>query len=465
MLRLLLFLVIVISAMSLSVSVSAQASDYRGFRVVGAQLYDGDGEPVVLVGVNKMIIWTDIDGTKTLAEIAQSGANALRIVWLTSGSARQLDMVITNTVAQGIIPVIDCHDSTGDWSKFESCVNFWLRPDILAVIQRHERYLLINIANEPDPGNLTDTEYRSAYTLAVTRLRAAGIRVPLIIDAQGYAGRIDNLQRNAPFLMQVDPLKNLIFSIHIYWSTKRFGDVDAYADRELRETVALGIPLIIGEYSAWAVGCEPGVPYKTVLTVGHELGIGRFAWEWGPGNLDCGKMDMSEDGTFAKLREWGLEVAITHPQSIKNTAKRPRSMLGATPAPLLPPTVPDQTLADLVVAGITWTPETPVRNAEVTFAASVGNAGNTPLPAGTRLRVTFSVNGDMVGTGESTLTEPLSAQQEITVRMGTPWKAKAGEMIVLAHVEAFAADALVAERDHTNNFAVVAGGVKLFASS
>jgi Cellulase (glycosyl hydrolase family 5)/CARDB len=455
MLRTLILLLLLV----IGLPAAAQDDAYNGFYVEGAQLFDGAGEPVVLVGVNKMIIWTDIDGTRTLGEIEQTGANAVRIVWLTSGSAEQLDTVISNTIALGMIPVVDCHDSVGDWSKFDDCVDFWVRPDVVAVITRHEQYVFVNIANEPDPGSTTDSEFKAAHVLAFARIRAAGIRVPLIVDTQGYAGRIDNLQKYAAFLTQADPLRNVMFSVHIYWTPERFGDVDAYAEAELRETADMGIPLIVGEYSAWAIGCTDGVPYETILRVGHELGIGRFAWEWGPGNLDCPRMDMSEDGSFAALREWGLEVAITHPQSIRNTAVRPASLADAASTEGIATAPLDDALVDLVVDQIAWQPETPVRDSEVLFSAVVTNAGGAALAAGTPVRVQFRVNNAPVGVGEIALTDDLAAGDSVTIEMSAPWQSVAGEMIVLASAHTDGD-----ERAITNNFGVAVGVVRLFAS-
>ncbi len=89
--------------------------DFPGFRVQGRHLYDTLGEEVILAGVNKMVIYTDRDGLPSFPEIAKTGANAVRIVWLTEGSAEELDTVITNAINNKLIPIVDCHDSTGKW--------------------------------------------------------------------------------------------------------------------------------------------------------------------------------------------------------------------------------------------------------------------------------------------------------------------------------------------------------------
>jgi mannan endo-1,4-beta-mannosidase len=56
----------------------------------------------------------------------------------------------------------------------------------------------------------------------------------------------------------------------------------------------------------------------------QEKEIGWLAWSWGPGNSDCPQMDMTRTVAFDTLFDWGLEVAVTDPNSIKNTSVRPR---------------------------------------------------------------------------------------------------------------------------------------------
>jgi mannan endo-1,4-beta-mannosidase len=313
--------------------------DFPGLRVVGRHLYDRYGNKIVLVGVNKMVIWTDRDGLPAFPEIARTGANAVRIVWLTEGPANQLDTAISNAVEHKLIPMVDCHDSTGDWDLFGACVDYWLQPDVLSVLKKHEEYLIVNIANEPVENYILDRKYRAAYELAIKRLRAAGIHVPLVVDAQGFGKGIDNLQKNAPYLIQADPDHNLIFSIHIYWPTKTYGPaVDQLVIDEIAESVEMDLPLIVGEFANVAWQCACCIPYKTIIEQCHLNEYGYFAWSWGPGNRDCKDMDMTADGTFDTLQGWGLEVALTDPYSIKNVAVRPDWIVNATPIPAETPT-------------------------------------------------------------------------------------------------------------------------------
>lgn len=82
--------------------------------VDGPTLYDACNQEAVLRGVNKMAIWTDPTGSKSFAEIAKTGANAIRIVWDTAGSAFALDTILQRALDEGLLPMIELHDATGN---------------------------------------------------------------------------------------------------------------------------------------------------------------------------------------------------------------------------------------------------------------------------------------------------------------------------------------------------------------
>jgi mannan endo-1,4-beta-mannosidase len=313
---------------------TAQSGQYPGFRVEGRYLYDRFGNKVILYGINKMVIYTDRDGIPAFPEIAKTGANVVRIVWLTEGSPEELDIAITNAINNQLIPLVDCHDSTGEWDSLQVCVDYWVRSDVLAVLKKHEAYLLINIANEAGKDIMPDDKYRAGYELAIWRMRAAGIHVPLIIDSSGWGQDINGLQDNGPYLIQIDPDHNLMFSIHMWWpSAWRGAGVTQFVIDEIKKSVDLDLPLIVGEFANKGPGCSCCIPYRTIIEQCALNEIGYLPWSWGPGNGDCGEMDMTEDGTFDTLHGWGLEVAITSTYSIRNLAVRPEWIVAATPIP------------------------------------------------------------------------------------------------------------------------------------
>jgi mannan endo-1,4-beta-mannosidase len=298
-----------------------------GFHVVGRRLYDRCGEEVVLRGINKMIIWMDIDGDPSCAEIAKTGANSVRMVWLMSGTPEQLDEAIGNCVAAGLIPLVDLHDGIGDWSMLPALVDWWTSPEVLAVIARHRRHLLINIGNEVGDATVTDDEFREGYQTAVQRMRAAGIHCPLVIDGTDWGKNIDVLQSEGPALIAADPDHNLIFSIHMWWP-RMWGYTAQTVIDELAESVAMELPLMVGEFgNRWDLSAWGTIPYLTILEQTALQDVGMFPWEWGPGNHPQTWLDMTTDSSYDTLFGWGLEVAVTHPSSIANTAVRPYSIV------------------------------------------------------------------------------------------------------------------------------------------
>ena len=308
-------------------SVASCAEKYPGFQVKGRYLYDKCGEKVILRGVNKKIIWEDLDGIPTYMEVEKTGANVVRIVWTTYGTPGSLDTAITNCINQKMIPMIECHDATGKWEMLDSIVNYWTRSDVTSIIKKHEEYLLLNIANEAGDWRLADNTFREDYEKHIKRIRTAGIHVPLFIDASDWGKRIDVLQSEGPYLIEADPDHNIMFSIHMWWP-KMWGHTDSSTIAEIKESADMELPLIVGEFGKMWEDKEDGkIPYKTIIKHCHLNEIGWIAWSWGPKNMPQTFLDMTEDGMFDTLHDWGLEVAITDSFSIKNTSVRPKSIL------------------------------------------------------------------------------------------------------------------------------------------
>lgn len=305
-------------------AISATCADLPGFRVAGRYLYDKCGEKVILRGVNKMTVWTDIN-SESFPEIEKTGANCVRITWITTGATNKFDSAITKCYQNKMIPMVELHDATGEWSKLSLCVDWWTKPEVVSIIQKHEEYLLINIANECGQ-TVSDTDFKAGYSDAITKMRAAGIHVPLVIDAAKYGQDIDILQSVGPDLITADPDHNLLLSVHMWWPVE-WGYSDQKITDEISQSVKMNLPLIVGEFAHTGVGCETTINYKHIIAECQKNEIGWLAWEWGPGNSDCTEMDMTTDSKFETLRDWGLEVAVTDQNSIKNTAVRPKFIL------------------------------------------------------------------------------------------------------------------------------------------
>ena len=320
-------------------SSSEEVTGQQTLHVQGRYLYDRCREQVILRGVNKMAVFESGDPTcaEIFPEIKKTGANVVRIVWLTDSeevlgeypkaTVANLDAVIQNCRDHLMIPMIELHDATGDWSKLGSLVDFWIRPDVVSVVKKHQEYLLLNIGNEVGDDQVTDQEFKEGYAAAITAIRQAEIQVPLVIDAAYWGQEMSYLLNNAAELLATD--SNLLFSLHVWWHYHEQPAADFV--EAVNAAVAANIPLLVGEFSGVSQECQPGSPYPEILEKCQEAAIGWIAWEWGPGNEfgtpSCPAMNLTADGQFNSIQDgWARTVLLDHPYSIKNTAVTPRSI-------------------------------------------------------------------------------------------------------------------------------------------
>ena len=226
--------------------------------VNGRFLYTAADEKVILRGVNEMMIWSnDKTGATIFPEIAKTGANSMLLFWTTEGDPLDLDLMIKNCIKNEMIPVLELHDATGDWSKFQMVMDYWLRKDVIKVIKKHEKWLIVNIANEVGGTVTPDSLFVNTYRKAIIDLRKAGYRMPLMIDASDWGKDEKIIIRNWKKLQNCDSLKNVMFSVHTYWAEKNMEErIDNLIETVVKDT----IPFLFAE------GPEPyGWDCKTVF--------------------------------------------------------------------------------------------------------------------------------------------------------------------------------------------------------
>jgi len=301
--------------------------------VKGRFLYTVAGEKVIMRGVNEMMTWSNnLQGNIILPEIAKTGANTIRLVWTIDKNPADLDALITNSIKNAMIPMVELHDATGDWSKLSAVIDYWMRDDVKEVLDKHKKWMLLNIANEVGTSETTDAYFVSTYKNAITQLREKGYEVPLIIDSSDWGKDEGMIERNWEELFNHDPLKNVMFSVHTYWINNQQQRLDNF----IESVVSEDIPFLFGEGpQPNGYDCTTAFPYVNAMAQCHKKEIGWLNWSWGAvNNGDCDQengessYNITTDGTYGNWNnDWGRLTMVDDENSIQNTSVRPQSLL------------------------------------------------------------------------------------------------------------------------------------------
>jgi len=277
-----------------------------GFFVQDRTIYDANGAEFRVRGVNHTHWWGS-NNTQAIPYMKAAHVNTVRAVFGPGQSdaptpeARQA--VAEQYIAQGIVPMVDYHNATCDENpeSVAAAVDFWLGPD-KTWLQTLERYVMLNITNEWGPNS---TVWRDAYKTAVARLRQAGVRNLLVIDAGGQCGQnAESIEQWGREIFDSDPEKNIVFSVHMYgfWVDPGASNVGAWdgrqpydIDGELGRLDATGLPIVVGEFSSSTFN-QVTYTTRTALAAFEKHGVGWLAWMWfnpdGDGTVDVARSNV-----------------------------------------------------------------------------------------------------------------------------------------------------------------------------
>lgn len=323
-------------------------------QVNGRFLYDANGQKIVLVGANLPILddW-DFPTSDKFLEYEKTGANVVRISWYMdygqptrpAYSLTDLDNFLTKCKTNKIIPVIDIHDYTcgSDISVLNSqIIPWWISAPVLAIINKHKKYLIINLANElgvyrwAGGGNEATAllNFKNAYKTAITTIRNAGIDVPIMIDAPDCGTTISAFNLIGTELVAHDPKNNLLLSAHAYWA-----DYDGRP--EISPAIANNLPIVFGEvankqdeyingatsYCYYDIDgttanhvAATGFTYQNLMNTCQTNEIGTMVYAWNKDN--CSSRQMSSTGNYINLTTFGNDIVNNATYGIKNKAVR-----------------------------------------------------------------------------------------------------------------------------------------------
>lgn len=338
--------------------------------VKGRYLYDNAGEKVILRGVNLPLLddW-EFPGSDKLGEIEKTDANAVRIQWYAeypnpqrpSYDLSDLDAVLEKCRTSRLIPILELHDCTclSDPELVNTqLMGWWTRPDVTAVLKRHQRYLIINLANELGHyrwlGGSADAlnSFKNAYKVAISSIRDVGLRMPIMIDAPDCGTSISAFRMVGQELVDADPRHNVLLSVHAYWG----GDYDGTS--EVVPAVNSNLPIVFGEIAnkQFANGDEcyygldgtdyknppdTGFRYQSLLALLAHHEIGWLAWAWYKDNCEerritpDGNYTGAIDGSYTGLTPYGEDLLLNSIYGFRFSvfpSKRTTSLPGAPPS-------------------------------------------------------------------------------------------------------------------------------------
>jgi hypothetical protein len=207
-------------------------------------------------------------------------------------------------------------------------------------------------------GNVTSAQFSSGYKRAIDSLRKWGYTVPIVIDASTWGQNVDVIFDTWQEILDHDPLRNVLFSVHSYWSS-----TDNY-QRVANESINRGLPIIIGEGpSPTAYPTCNILDYAVGLEVAGKNDIGWLSWSWGglPNGHCVPNFDHTYDGNFGQWRtSYAEEMMAGHPYSLLRSAVRPSSFYESDSVAVagiyLGPDVHQMTAGDTLQTGVLVTP-------------------------------------------------------------------------------------------------------------
>jgi mannan endo-1,4-beta-mannosidase len=328
-------------------------------KVQQGKLYDADNQEFILRGVNYSVMddW-GFPAVDLISEIEKSGSNAVRLQWYKTYHTpsrpaytdSDLDALLLKCKTNKMVPILELHDLTcvADANLLNSqLIPWWTNPSRVNILNKHKKYLIINLANELGQYRWQSysatalNNWKNAYKTAISAIRAAGLEMPIMIDAPDCGTDLKAITDAGQEIINHDPLQNIIFSVHAYWA-----NYNGTAD--LTTAVNANLPLVFGEiankqddylngstsfchYNLDGTSDPPNNPtngfqYQNLLNTLKTQNIGWLAWAWVRDG--CTYRNMTENNTsmpygqFNSLSVFGNDIVNNVNYGLKNAAIR-----------------------------------------------------------------------------------------------------------------------------------------------
>lgn len=281
------------------------------------RLFDPAGEPFRPIGPN---IGHD-DNWGRAAAPALTGANSARLLVRFSAHTPAWNAAYVDSyAAQGMVPFIGNWNATckTDAASLAAIVDTWVAQ--ASTWTTYNGTALMNIANEWGPAMSSSDKaagWRDGYLAAISRMRAAGYTMPLVIDAGSCGQDAGTILTYGQTLLDADPEHNLLFDVHVY-SSWHFPATATWMQDYAKSIAALkatGLPIIIGEFgpppytrpdgTVYLTGPSPTmVPSERIIADADAAGWGWMPWSWD--DVNSAGCTSSDVGGFSLTKKCGI---------------------------------------------------------------------------------------------------------------------------------------------------------------
>lgn len=285
------------------------------------------GDTLHLKGINYAPYnWGYDVNEQRISEIAQTGANAVRLPWYWSNPGANvyydyvaLDSIISKCIQFDLIPILELHDFTceNNPSDLITGSGWWTNSSVFPLLQKYRHSIIVNVANEALYVNWTGnpaaalTSYKNTYETIINNLRnVTGFNFPIMIDAPDCGQNSDAFitSNTANQLINTDPEHNLIFSAHAYWYGYANND-SVQMISKINAVLAADIPFVLGEIANQQddqTMCQYNLNYQPLLRYCEANKVNWLAWSWDRDG--CPERQMSTNGLFASLTTYGYDL-------------------------------------------------------------------------------------------------------------------------------------------------------------
>jgi len=341
------------------------ASGSCGYHVVGRYLEDPCGQRTLIRGIesaawNSTYLPIDYETPKSVAQVAETGANTFRILpyespeWagqatpvpnMTYQTVSQVKTEITNVLAHGMIADLGL---AGGWISYDSKGNavipsVYTNPAWKAMLQNPaiENHIVIHALGEGQ--EKTTAQWVADAKAVVSQFRAAGYTAPLYILPDTYGRDLPAILKYGASIEASDPLHNVVFGWQAYWGvsytnkaiTNPMTTTVSYYQHLYHLSLAQAMqyvanapfPIQIGltYYSDPFIDPTEIVPYSQLMALAQQDNIGWLWWDWSLDNESLvwgGEYgNWATNTTTPDGKSYAKDVVVNDPNSLQNTGK------------------------------------------------------------------------------------------------------------------------------------------------